>query len=209
MATANTYSAKGVKVGTTSLPKIFSEKENMILLSQAIRVYTDKRHPGKPRTLTRGEVDRTKRKVYRQKGTGGARHGARSAPIFVGGGKAHGPTGIKRKLKLSKNLSQKALWLALSRKAEEKKVIVVKGISSLKKTKEVNVLVEKIKKNEKLSENAKFTFALSKDNKEASRYIKNLKFVKPTSYRSLNVYSVFFGGTLLVDEQAFAKKIKK
>ena len=53
-----------------------------------------KRRSGQHKVLTRGEINRTKKKMYKQKGTGQARHGARSAPLFVGGAKAMGPVTI-------------------------------------------------------------------------------------------------------------------
>ena len=108
---------------------------NKILLTQAIRVYTARRHPGLSKVKTRGEVIASTRKIYRQKGTGQARHGAISAPIFVGGGVAHGPKGVKRQLSLPKKMRRKALSIALSVKAKEGNLLVVEGISKLKKNK--------------------------------------------------------------------------
>ena len=98
MSKVNAFSAKGIKQAEVSLPKQFAEKENLSLLSQAIHIYRDRAHIGLAKTKTRGEVARTTKKWYRQKGTGGARHGARSAPIFVGGGTAHGPKLARREL---------------------------------------------------------------------------------------------------------------
>ena len=91
MLKTKTYSLKGTKLKETSLPKEFGQKENLPLLAQAVRVYEERSHIGFAKTKTRAEVNRTTKKVYKQKGTGGARHGARSAPIYVGGGTAHGP----------------------------------------------------------------------------------------------------------------------
>ncbi len=65
------------------------------ILAQAIHIYREDSHRGVAKTKTRGEVDLTKHKVYKQKGTGNARHGAKSSPIYVGGGVAFGPTGYK------------------------------------------------------------------------------------------------------------------
>src|SRR3989337_4392523 len=92
------------KVDTMTLPKeIFGLPDNPNLMAQAIRVYLANQHQGSKKTLTRGEVNRTTAKVWKQKGTGRARHGSRKAPIFVGGGIAHGPRGVTAaSLKLTK-----------------------------------------------------------------------------------------------------------
>ena len=150
MSKLNVYTSKGTQKTSMSLPKKFSEQENMALLAQAIRVYEDKLHLGLSKTKTRGEVALSKRKAWRQKGTGRARHGARSAPIFAGGGVTHGPKGVKTKLGLPKKMRRKALGVALSIKAKNGKVLVVDGLSSLKKTKEAAALLDNISKKEKL-----------------------------------------------------------
>ena len=85
-----------------------------------------KRYAG--RTQTRAEVDRTKSKWYRQKGTGRARHGNRAAPIFVGGGKAHGPKGEARQVKMPKKMRHKALCSALSAQVGSGRVAIVDRI---------------------------------------------------------------------------------
>lgn len=74
---------------------VFGAESNPQLLSQAVRVYLSNRRQGTSKVQTRSEVSLTKSKWYKQKGTGNARHGAKSAPLFVGGGVAHGPTGLQ------------------------------------------------------------------------------------------------------------------
>src|SRR3990170_7427665 len=123
------YSAKGTRKGSTNLPKSFIEKENLALLSQAVRVYEDRKHPGLSKVKTRGEVTASTRKIYRQKGTGGARHGAISAPIFVGGGIAHGPKGVKRILSLPKKMRKKALISSLNWKLKDSELFVIDGFT--------------------------------------------------------------------------------
>lgn len=204
MNKANVYSAKGIKSGTMNLPKDFSEKENLALLAQAIRVYDARAHIGVANVKTRAEVDRTKKKVYRQKGTGGARHGARSAPIYVGGGVAHGPKGIKRELTLSKNLAKKALQIALTLKAKEGNVIVVSTLDSIKKTKDAQSLIDKIKKTAGLKI-ARFIFALAETNLKVRKILNNLNKVSSIPYTNLNAYEVYKGGILVIDKEVFEK----
>ena len=84
-----------------TLPKeIFDAKINNPLMAQAVRVYLANQRRGTLKTKSRGEVAISTRKIYRQKGTGRARHGAASAPIFVGGGIAFGPKPRDFSLKL-------------------------------------------------------------------------------------------------------------
>ncbi len=207
MLKADVYSAKGTKLGIVSLPKDFEAKENLRLLAQAIRVYEDRTHPGLAKVKTRADVNRTKKKWYRQKGTGGARHGARSAPIFVGGGVAHGPTGVKRQLSLPEKMKEKALSVAISLKIKNKEGVVVDGLAKINKTKEIDALIKKLAKS--LSTKAKkFTFVLSNENLRVRAAIKNIKNTQSVSFKDLNPYKVFYGGILVIDKRIFTKKKK-
>lgn len=207
MIKVNAFSAKGIKQAEFSLPKYFEEKENKNLLSQAIHIYGERSHIGLSKTKTRGEVARTTKKWYRQKGTGGARHGARSAPIFVGGGVAHGPKPERRELKLPDKMKKKALNIALSLKAKEGKMIVVDGLSALNKTKDVAKLVEKLKSKDKKSQ--KFTFVLREGNSVKVKIFRNISDVCIRTYGRMGAYDVYFGGTLVIDRDVFNKEISK
>lgn len=197
----NLYTVQGAKkTPGLTLPKKYQEKINLKLLAQTIRVYESNRHPGLSKSKTRSEIVATKKKWYRQKGTGGARHGAKSAPIFVGGGKAHGPKGLKRELSLSKKMKTKAFAIAMSLKVKEGKMLAVDGLGKLSKTKETADLIKKIIKAEKYSgKNNRFSFALSEKNKNAIKAIRNLKNANVMSFRNLNAYKVYFGGIIVVD----------
>ena len=70
---------------------IFGLEPRQDLIQRVVVWQLAKRRSGQHKVLTRGEINRTKKKMYKQKGTGNARHGARSAPLFVGGAKAMGP----------------------------------------------------------------------------------------------------------------------
>jgi large subunit ribosomal protein L4 len=206
----NTYTHKGTKKGTTSLPKDWSEKENLELLAQAIRVYENKIHKGISKTKRRGEVVASTRKIYRQKGTGRARHGALSAPIFVGGGKAHGPDGLKRSLRLPKKMKKKALRIALKMKIDEGNTFVVEGINELKKTKDAAKLIILVsKKEKKLNLTSGVTVALSEKNKKKERVFRNIDNVSVVEFKNLNAHSVFFGGNIIIDSEVFKKTTTK
>jgi large subunit ribosomal protein L4 len=124
------YDTTGQKVGQVEgEDEIFAAKMNRDLLHQAIMVIDGQRNIKGGRTQTRGEVNRTKAKMYRQKGLGRARHGARSAPVFVGGGVAHGPRGDYHVPTMPKRARRKALYAALSDKARRGKVLVIQELA--------------------------------------------------------------------------------
>src|SRR3989337_2053900 len=82
----------GTKTSTIDLPgEIFAAKVNRTLLSRYVKVYLSRQRSAGAKTKTRGQVTGSTRKIYRQKGTGRARHGDIKSPIFIGGGLAHGP----------------------------------------------------------------------------------------------------------------------
>jgi len=200
-----TYSLKGIKKDSLNLPKVFEQDLNLNLLAQAVRIYNDRLHPGRGKTKTRGEVSASTRKIYRQKGTGGARHGARSAPIYVGGGVAHGPKGIKRRLTLPRKIARKALKTAFTLKGKSGELFVVSGLNSLKKTKDVQGLLDKIGKF--VGRDVKrVVFALSPQNYEAKRAMANIKGVNAVSIFNVNAYSVYTGGIILVDKDGLEAK---
>lgn len=116
-------------------PELFAAKVNKTLLAQAVRVYLANQRAGSAATKTRGEVEGSTRKIYRQKGTGRARHGAIRAPIFVGGGIVFGPTPHSYRMDFPKNMKRAALASALTSAFQEGKMIVGDGLGDVVKTK--------------------------------------------------------------------------
>jgi large subunit ribosomal protein L4 len=106
---------------------IFGLEPRRDLLQRVVVWQLAKRRAGTHKVLTRGEINRTKKKVYRQKGTGQARHGARSAPLFVGGAKAMGPVQHSHAFDLPKKVRALGLKHALSAKAKEGALIVIES----------------------------------------------------------------------------------
>ncbi len=127
-------------------PADFGTKPSPILLAQALRVYEYNSHSRTSKVKTRGEVSGSTKKIWRQKGTGRARHGDRYAPIFVGGGVAHGPKGVPgANLTLPKKMRRKALSSALLVKLEEDSAAALKGVEKLSpKTTNAATLLSKI-----------------------------------------------------------------
>lgn len=137
------YDLKGKKQGTVQMPEgVFTAKENPSLISQAVRVYLANQRTGTRDSKTRTEVIGSTKKIYRQKGTGRARHGDMKAPIFIGGGIAHGPKPKDFSLHLTKKMKRKSLISALSTKFATGKIRIVESFSTLPpKTKElINVM---------------------------------------------------------------------
>lgn len=201
MPTTTVYDTKGKKVSAIRLPdKIFKAKINEPLMAQAVRVYLSNQRKAKAKVKTRGEVNLSGRKIYRQKGTGRARHGDRKAPIFVKGGKAHGPTGQQNyKLKMNKKMKRLALFSALTSKLKDKEIIIVDDLEKIKpKTKEMVKIIKNLKLKVK-SDNSKFkiTFVLPEVMENVIRAGRNIPGVKLSQARLLNTYEVLNGGKLI------------
>lgn len=133
----------GKQVKTVDLPAdifgIAKEDLNIGLMHQAVVRQQANARLGTHKTKTRSENNRTHAKVYRQKGTGRARHGSRNAPIFVGGGIAHGPIPHKYTKALPKKMQRAALRHALSSLVLDGQLVVVDSITLAQpKTKEMS-----------------------------------------------------------------------
>jgi large subunit ribosomal protein L4 len=123
------YDMKGEKVEDVELrADIFEAPINVPLMHQAFERQRANARLGTHKAKTRGEVRRTGRKWYRQKGTGRARHGDRGANLFVGGGVAHGPQPRDYSKKMPRKMHQAALRSALSVKAQQDQIVVVKTL---------------------------------------------------------------------------------
>src|SRR5512143_1559215 len=119
----------GDEVQTVDLPaEIFEAKINVGLMHQYVVMQQANARLGTHKTKRRGEVNRTHAKWYRQKGTGRARHGSRNAPIFVGGGRSHGPIPHKYTKHMPRKMRHAALRSALSACARDQQIIVVDNL---------------------------------------------------------------------------------
>src|SRR5690606_32451709 len=120
----------GKEVGKVELPQeIFGVRVNIGLMHQAYVRQMANARQGTQNTKTRSEINRTKAKWYRQKGTGRARHGSRNAPIFVGGGVAHGRKPRSYRKDMPKKMRRQALRCALSAIVADNQLIVVDEFS--------------------------------------------------------------------------------
>src|ERR1700753_677527 len=104
---------------------IFGLEPRADLIQRVVVWQLAKRRSGQHKVLTRAEINRTKKKMYKQKGTGQPRHGARSAPLFVGGAKAMGPVNHSHEFDLPKKIKALGLRHALSAKAKGGAIVVL------------------------------------------------------------------------------------
>jgi len=116
----------GAEAGTLTVSdEVFGLEPRADILQRMVRYQTLKRQQGTHKARNRSEVSGTTAKIYRQKGTGRARHGSKKAPIFIGGGKAHGPVPRSHAIDLPKKVRALALRHALSAKARDAAILVL------------------------------------------------------------------------------------
>ena len=169
----------------------------MELISQAIRVYQANSHRTPSKVKTRGEIKASTRKIWKQKGTGRARHGALSAPIFVGGGIAHGPKGVlanpKALTKKMKTLSLAGV-LSLYQKDNRLSLIKVPVAKDGLKTKDAVKLfpAEALEKS--------FTLAYSKLTPAQIRGFRNIAKLNLIHISQLNAFNVAQSNKLFFTE---------
>lgn len=175
---------------------IFGLEPRADLIQRVVVWQLAKRRAGTHKTLTRAEVNRTKKKVYRQKGTGQARHGARSAPLFVGGGKAMGPVNHSHEFSLPKKIRALGLRHALSAKAKDGAIVVLdEAKSDAMKTKALAGRLGKLGAVNALVVDGEFdvNFAMS---------ARNLAHVRLLPADGLNVYDILNRDTLVLTRAA-------
>lgn len=119
------YDMQKRQVGAIPLPDSMEEGSNPYLLHRAVVAQQTNRRHGTSKVKSRGEVTGSTRKLYRQKGTGRARHGDIKAPLFVGGGRAFGPHPREWEVRLPQKERRAALRSALAHKKQEGKLWVV------------------------------------------------------------------------------------
>jgi large subunit ribosomal protein L4 len=118
------------KVGTAELDgEAFAGRSHPVLLREAVLMYQANRRVGTVKVKTRAEITGSTKKMYRQKHTGRARHGDKKAPLFRGGGVAHGPKPRDYSYSLPRKALRKALGIALARKLEDGEVVRWEGAS--------------------------------------------------------------------------------
>ena len=166
--------------------KIFSLKPNKNIIQSMIYWQQNRFKPRTAKTKQRNEIKGSTAKIYAQKGTGGARHSSRKAPIFVGGGVAHGPKGSVYKIKkINKKVRKLGLFHVLSDKNLNKSLFVVNDFKNeIKKTKIFNTFLKKNNLRNSL-------FITDKDSKtKIFKSARNIPELKVISQDGANVYDI-------------------
>ena len=177
----------GKKVPIEVLDKVFSAKINNKLVSSVL-YKTNANYKGRhAKTKQQNEVSGPTSKIYAQKGTGGARHASRKAPIFVGGGIAHGPKGelAYKKRKLNKNEKKLSVASLITEKNNNKNLLILNDFNSvIKKTKEMNAIINKLEITNSL-------IILDKASKEKiEKSARNIPNVKVTDVNHFSSYDI-------------------
>ena len=188
--------------------KIFSLKPNENLIQSLIEWQLNHFKARTAKTKQRGDIKGSTSKIYAQKGTGGARHSSRKAPIFVGGGIAHGPKGAVYKInKINKKVRKIGLFHVLSQKNKFNSLFVVEDFKNeIKKTKLFNKFLEKFKLKNSLiisDKNSKTKIIKS------ARNIPNLKIIEQegtNAYDLLKYKNVIFTASSI---KSFQERVSK
>ena len=180
-------SIDGKKDSIEVLDKIFSTRVNNRLVSSVL-YKTNANYKGRhAKTKQQNEVRGPTSKIYAQKGTGGARHASRKAPIFVGGGVAHGPKGelAYKKRKLNKNEKKQSIASLITEKNKSKNLVILNDLSSeIKKTKEMNSIINKLEIKNSL-------LILDKNSKEKiEKSTRNIPNIKLTDINHFSAYDI-------------------
>ena len=175
----------GKKSSIEVLDKIFSVKINKKLVNTVL-YKTNANYKGRhAKTKQQNEVSGPTSKIYAQKGTGNARHASKKAPIFVGGGVAHGPKGESsyKKRKLNKSEKKQSIASLISDKIKNNNLLVFSNFNSeIKKTKEMNIILKKF-------EISNSIIILDKESKnKVEKSIRNIPNIKVTD---VNHFSAF------------------
>jgi large subunit ribosomal protein L4 len=184
--TAGVFTTQGKEVEPMKLPPaLFGVPYNKKLIALAVRVYLANQRSGSASTKTRGEVEGSTRKIYRQKGTGRARHGAIRAPIFVGGGITFGPKPRDYSLGFPKAMRKAALYSALSFSCKSGFLKIVEGVEKLElKTKAFALMLKNLECTKRT------LYVVGKQSQGTVRATKNIEYVTTRVWSQLGAYDL-------------------
>ena len=181
------FNLNGKKDSIEVLDKIFSAKVNKKLVDTVL-YKTNANYKGRhAKTKQQNEVAGPTSKIYAQKGTGNARHASRKAPIFVGGGVAHGPKGqlAYKKRKLNKSEKKQSIASLISDKVQNNNLLVFNDFNSeIKKTKEMDIILKKFQITNSI-------IILDKTSKEKiEKSIRNIPNIKVTDINHFSAFDI-------------------
>ncbi len=199
---ADLYTANGEKKGSVTLnATIFEAKVNEDLMHRAVVLRLANARNPIAHTLTRGEVSYSTRKMFRQKGTGNARRGARSTNILRGGGVTHGPRNTRNFSKMMpKKERRAALFSSLSARAKDGNIIALEEFKAkTPKTKDFVTLFSKLPKGKK------YLFVISQKDEIFQKSCRNIPGIKVILASYINPYDVLLADKVCFVKDAFPK----
>ena len=189
---------KGEKIDKIKLnAELFEVSTSIELIKQYIRVFLHNQRQGTSSTKTRSEISRSGKKIWRQKGTGRARMGDLSSPIFKGGAIAHGPKPRSWNLDMPKRMKINALLASLSTKIKNNHVMILDELSmTTPKTTEITALIENLKLNGK-------TLLITKNpNANVVKSASNIKKVIVSNSTNLNAFEVITADNIIFEKDS-------
>ena len=201
MPKANLYNMAGEVVGEVELSDaVFGIEPNEVVLHAAIKNHLANRRQGTQSALTKGEVDYSTIKPWRQKGTGRARAGYKGSPVWTHGGVAFAPKPRSYRYTINRKEKRLALKSALSLKAAESKILVVDGLHFDEiKTKACASFLEK------LGVTGQAMIVTENVDENVVKSARNIPGVETTIATILSPYEILKARTLIVDKAALAK----
>lgn len=208
---AKLYAADGSAKGSVDLPEsIFGVEPNNALLHSVIVGYLANQRQGTAKTKTRSEVSGGGKKPWRQKGTGRARAGSNTSPVWARGGKAHGAQPRDYRQGVTRKMRRKALTCAYSVRATEEKITAITGLSfEAPKTKAVAELLSKIGVFSPKKYIGKTLFIVSGQDKNVYLSSRNLKDVDVKAVADINAYDVIRASNIVFADDALIAKIEE
>lgn len=178
--------------------EVFNREVSEGTIYYAVNNELANRRVGTASTKTRGEVNFSNAKPYRQKGTGNARAGDRKSPVWVGGGTIFGPRPRDYSYVLPKKMKRLAMKSLLSKGVQEERLVVVEDFSiESGKTKELNQILKNFVADEKRT-----VLILGDDDTMTRRAARNIPYLRVLSYNRLSAKELLYGRKLLVLESA-------
>ncbi len=210
MSRATVYDRDGKAAGEVELADaVFGVTPHTAVLHEAVLWQLAGRHRGTHSTLTRGMVSRSTRKLYRQKGTGRARHGARGAPVFVGGGIVFGPQPRSYRYTLPKKVRRLALRSALSASAAEGRIAVLDRLDlEAPKTKTVAAALRAAGLGVRASGVRSVLLVTAAPNEAVERSAANLDGVRVAAASSLNVHAILAADRIVFTRDALERLVE-
>ena len=198
----NLLNIEGSKSETIDVSdKIMKLKFNHKLVKYVIDWQLNHQKPRTAKTKQRNEIKGSTKKIYAQKGTGGARHASRKAPLFVGGGQAHGPKGAVYKVKkINKKVKKLALAQTLAKKNTDKQLHILSDVTKeVKKTKDFNKF---------LNTNKLLNVLIVSDKDSEKNFVKsarNIKNIKVIRDEGANIYDLLKFTNVIITASSIKK----